>query len=226
MGTGGRLAVEAHEQVEPDVERRSCPDCELRAVDGDTPTLVGYAALFNSLSEEMWGAREKIAPGAFRNVLTTSPDVRALVDHETGLMTIGRTTNGTLTLSEDSRGLLATIQPADTQAGRDVVELVKRGDLNQMSFAFRVAKGGDEWEEPEDKNRMPVRTIVEVGGLYDVSVVTYPAYPETTVDARTVDNDVALRSLAEWRAERAKSAQQAICRTREKDRLKLLDAEG
>jgi HK97 family phage prohead protease len=108
---------------------------------------------------------------------------------------IGRTANGTLTLSEDDRGLLATIIPPDTSVGRDVVELVANRYLSQMSFAFRLwdHKKGQKWEELDEYT---LRTVLEAR-LADISIVAFPAYEKTSVD-------VAARSLEEWRAENAK----------------------
>ena len=85
---------------------------------------------------------------------------------------------GTLTLEEDPTGLLAVADIADTQAGRDLRTLVDRGDLSQMSFAFRVLD--DEWDVDEDDNL--TRTITKVRELFDVSPVTYPAYPDTSLE--------------------------------------------
>jgi len=148
------------------------------------PLLRGYAAMFNQLSVDFGGWQEIIRPGAFAASLAAGPDVRALVDHEGGLSTIGRTRNGTLTLAEDGIGLHVEIDPPDTQAGRDVVTLVQRGDLNQMSFAFWTKR--DNWL---DTGEIILRELHEVdidGG--DVAVVTYPAYPSTTVALRSLLN--------------------------------------
>lgn len=153
------------------------------ASDGQPATLTGYAAVFNSLSENLGGFVEMIEPGAFSNTLATNPDVRATIDHEGGLSLLGRTTNGTLKLTEDNNGLGVVITPPDTQAGRDALTLVKRGDLSQMSFAFTVPPGGDTWEVKE--NGLPLRRLRAInlnGG--DVSVVTNPAYSQTSIEAR------------------------------------------
>lgn len=167
-------------------------EVELREATEDSPgKLVGYAAVFNKKSEDLGGFREVIKPGAFSSSLGTTPDVRALVEHSGGLSTIGRTTNDTLQLTEDRKGLKAEITPPDTQTGRDVLELVRRGDLSQMSFAFTVRDGGDMWETNKSGNVL--RTLTDVD-LFDVSVVAYPAYPDTTV---------AKRSLEEWQADQA-----------------------
>jgi HK97 family phage prohead protease len=119
---------------------------------------------------------ETIAPGAFRKTLSETPDVRLLINHE-GLP-LARTKNGTLTLSEDERGLFMDAVIADTSEGRDLYKLVERGDVDQMSFAFRVIRQ----KYNEDRS---VRTLTEVSlSDGDVSVVTYPAYQTTSVEAR------------------------------------------
>lgn len=155
-------------------------ELEVRADDDSPPQLVGYAAKFNTLSEEMWGFREQIAPEAFNRALKEKHDVRYLVDHDPGRI-LGRTKSGTARLGVDKVGLRAEVDLPDTQAGRDILESVKRGDVSGMSFAFRV--GVEEWDEKADP---PVRTIKDVD-LFDVSAVTYPAYPETEVSARARD---------------------------------------
>lgn len=153
-------------------------EIEKRA-DGDDVLgdIVGHAAVFDKLSKEMWGFREKIAPGAFSDVL--NDDVRALFNHDPNIV-LGRTKSKTLTLEEDKRGLKTIISPPNTQQARDLIVSIKRGDISQMSFAFSVES--ETWEEKKDKSI--VRTINKYKRLYDVSPVTYPAYPQTDVKAR------------------------------------------
>lgn len=148
------------------------------------PTLSGYAAVYNQLSVDFGGWREIIRPGAFTGTLAKGPDTRANVDHMGGLNVIGRTRNGTLTLAEDAQGLRVVIQPPDTQAGRDVMTLVKRGDLNQMSFAFWTLR--DNWLETGEYVLRELNELDIDGG--DVSIVTYPAYPQTSVQMRSLMN--------------------------------------
>jgi HK97 family phage prohead protease len=152
---------------------------ELRG-EGEERRIVGYAAKFNSRSVDLGGFFEEIDPGAFDRALKEEHDVRALVDHNPTLI-LGRTTSGTLALSVDKEGLLAEIQPPDTQASRDIQESLRRGDVTGMSFAFAVI--ADEWRT-EDK--VPIRVLRDLD-LFDVSVVTYPAYPETEVSMRAKD---------------------------------------
>ena len=159
------------------IERRTFTvrDVEARQADDGTMRLSGYAAVFNDSSVPL-PFKESIAPGAFRKTLSETPDVRLLVNHE-GLP-LARTKNGTLTLTEDERGLYFTAELADTQEARDIHTLIARGDVDQMSFAFRVIR--QKWSE--DRSRRVLTEVSLSDG--DVSVVTYPAYPTTSVEAR------------------------------------------
>lgn len=159
------------------IERRTytVQDVEARQADDGTMRISGYAAVFNDPSVPLPFV-ERIAPGAFRKTLTETPDVRLLINHE-GLP-LARTKNGTLTLTEDERGLYMDAVIADTQEGRDLYTLIQRGDMDQMSFAFRVIR--QKWNEGRTE-----RTLTELSlADGDVSVVTYPAYPTTSVEAR------------------------------------------
>lgn len=163
------------------MERRALiAPLEVRA---ESRTIAGYAAVFNSETDIGGMFREQIAPGAFKSSL--SADVRALFDHDTSHV-LGRTKAGTLRMSEDAHGLAVEIDLPDTQTGRDLRESMARGDIDGMSFGFRVTK--QEWDE---SGETPLRTIREVE-LFEVSVVTFPAYADT---------EVALRSLDEARKE-------------------------
>jgi len=179
-----RLAV-CYNQWEGDSEqseRRITLQAELRAVDENTKKvgrLEGYAALFDNPTELWDGYYEQIRAGAFARTLREGADVRALFNHNPD-MVLGRNKAGTLTLRETKKGLKVNIWPPDTQIGRDVVTSVKRGDISQMSFAFRAIKTTDE----EKGKGEWLRTLEDVD-LYDISVVTYPAYPDTTVAARS-----------------------------------------
>ena len=171
----------------PSVERRviRAPSLELRAAANTPPKLGGYAALFNSASDDLGGFTEVISPGAFRNAIPKS-DIRALFNHDPNYV-LGRNKAGTLSVSEDKRGLAIEVEPPDIGWVRDLLVSVARGDIDQMSFGFRVAPNGDEWVITDDT---VTRTISEVDELFDVSVVTYPAYPDT---------DVAVRSMDAWK---------------------------
>ena len=163
---------------------------ELREDDGP-PRIVGHAALFNSMSLDiggfMGGFRETIEPGAFDDAIDGS-DIRSLFNHDSNIV-LGRMSAGTLTVAEDDVGLLSETTPPDTQLVRDMVLTpMRRKDITQMSFAFSVkpGKAGAVFDEDDDGN--VVRTIVAGGvrELYDTSVVTYPAYPDTTVAVRSL----------------------------------------
>tara|TARA_R100000353_G_scaffold72891_1_gene55759 strand:- start:2709 stop:4601 length:1893 start_codon:yes stop_codon:yes gene_type:complete len=170
-------------------------DLELR-MDGDKPTVVGYGAVFNSQSNDLGGFREFIAPGAFDGRL--EDDVRFLVNHDANLI-LARTTNGTLRLSVDEKGLRYEADLPNTSTARDLMELLKNGTISQSSFAFTVEE--DSWEV---KDGMNIRTIDKVSQLYDVSSVTYPAYNEAS-------SSVALRSMKEWQEkEQAKKLEESL----------------
>lgn len=163
-------------------ETRFVFDAQLRTISGDeAPLISGYAAVFDKMSDELPGGfREIIRPGTFTRTLKAGVDIRALVDHDPSKI-IGRNKAGTLELTEDKTGLRVDIKPPDTQVGRDVVESLKRGDVDQMSFAFETVK--DEWRT---EDRLPIRELLDVD-LFDVSVVTYPAYPDTSVGVRSLE---------------------------------------
>ena len=138
----------------------------------------GYAALFNSETTIGDWFREVIAPGAFSDAV--KQDVRALLDHDSGRV-IGRTSAGTLRLKQDDKGLAVEIDLPDTTDGRDAAVLIERGDLSGMSFGFIVTK--EEWDETGD---VPLRTIKAVD-LHEVSVVAFPAYEDTSIAMRSLD---------------------------------------
>ena len=148
---------------------------ETREAEDGTMRMAGYAAVFNEASLPL-PFIERIAPGAFSKTLQETPDVRLLANHE-GLP-MARTKNGTMRLYEDETGLYFEAELADTQEARDLYTLVSRGDVDQMSFAFRVIR--QNWSKDRTE-----RTLTEVSlADGDVSIVTYPAYPATSVEAR------------------------------------------
>lgn len=173
------------------IERRTTmAEVELRESDRG-PVITGYAALFNVLSEDLGNFRETIKPGAFKDAIMG--DVRALWQHDPSYV-LGRTTNGTLLLNEDYRGLRVEITPPDTTWARDAVTSIKRGDVSQMSFGFTMRRNNqdDSWEASKEGQR---RTIVRVDRLLDVSPVTFPAYPQTSIDVRTTINNLRAQVL-------------------------------
>lgn len=171
---------------------------EVRQEEKQRPRLVGYAAMFNLPSVDLGGFVEIVRPGAFTRTLAEGADVRALIDHDSSLI-IGRNKAKTLSLAEDDTGLRVEIIPPDTQAGRDVVENVRLGNLDGMSFAFETRV--QRWS---DLATPVLRELLDVD-LWDVSVVAYPAYPQT---------DVALRSLEAWRQAQPRGRDPAILRRR------------
>lgn len=172
-----------------EIERRNM-ELELRVVEDENkkPKISGHAAVFNKLSEPLFGFREKIAPGTFSKTIKKD-DVRALFNHDANYV-LGRNKAKTLRMKEDEEGLYIEIDPPDTQWARDLQESIRRGDISQMSFGFITL--ADEWEHKPGKES--IRTLTEVK-LFDVSPVTYPAYPETTVKVRDYIN--ALKELDE-----------------------------
>jgi len=172
------------EKRKKETERRYFPVEELRAItdEGGLRHIVGYAAVFNSLSEDLGGFREKIDSGAFADSLNAD-DIRALKNHNSDYV-LGRNKSGTLTLSEDQRGLKIDIMPPDAQWATDLMVSIDRKDVDQMSFGFRTLEYRWEGEYPDE-----VRTLMKAQ-LFDVSPVTFPAYPDT---------EVGLRSLEEYR---------------------------
>jgi hypothetical protein len=163
----------------PDIERRALPGAEVRAAEGER-RIVGYAAVFESMSEDLGGFREVIKPGAFDRALKEGHDVRALWNHNPDVV-LGRTKSGTLKLSVDERGLRVEIDPPETRAAEDVLASIRRGDVDGMSFGFRVLT--DEWRTQDGAQVRELRDLE----LLDVSPVAYPAYPATQVSARALE---------------------------------------
>jgi len=160
-------------------------DVEIRQSEGEAATVEWYPAVFNSFSEDLGGFREIITPGAFKNALKSS-DVRALINHDSNKV-LGRAKAGTLTLQEDDKGLKATVIMPNTSYAKDLRESIQRGDIDQGSFGFTLEERGQKWEENEDGSM--IRTISEVRELLDVSLVTYPAYPDTSVAKRHMQDE-------------------------------------
>ena len=151
--------------------------------DGDGMRLEGYAALFNSRSENLGGFTETIAPGAFRASLRSRNNVFLFWNHETG-SPLASTRAGTLTLVEDDRGLRVSAILANTTLGRDVRELVSTGVISGFSFGFSMpARGGDEW------NAEGTERVLKSVRLFEVSLVSMPAYKATegTATVRGLD---------------------------------------
>src|SRR5438552_14511868 len=147
-------------------------DVNLDTVRTEGNTLRGHAAVFNTVSEDLGGFRERIAPGAFSDVLDA--DVRLLVDHKPP--PLARTKAGTLRLTQDQTGLAFEADLPDTQFARDLKTSLTRGDLDGMSFSFTV--GDEDWDND-------VRVVNTVTSLRDITIATFPAYPAASVQLRT-----------------------------------------
>ncbi len=163
---------------------------ELRAAK-ESRTVEGYAAKFNSDSEMFYGSWiERIAPGAFDTVL--EDDAVALFNHDPNLILARNKVN--MTIEVDKSGLVYRFDAPNTTAGNDLLENLRNGNVKQSSFAFTV--GEEKWTYSETKGKPSIRTITKVERLYDVSPVTYPAYPDTSVGQRsfeTIKNELDLK---------------------------------
>lgn len=155
-------------------------------VQEDKYQIVGVAAAYNTLSGDLGGFREKIAPGAFTRALREKQDCRMLLNHDPNFI-CGRVKNGTLVLEDSAEGLRFACQLDEKQQWqRDLFQAIKRGDIDSCSFAFSVAPNGDSFERSTDERgkTFVCRTLRDVN-LADCSCVTYPAYPNgTRVSAR------------------------------------------
>jgi HK97 family phage prohead protease len=164
--------------TKPLERRMSVTGLQIRDAESGQPEISGYASTFNQPYDMGWYT-ESIDPGAFARTLGARPDVRLLINHD-GLP-LARTTSGTLALDTDSKGLrvAATLDPTDPDVAA-IVPKMRRGDLSQMSFAFRVSAGGDAWSKDLSQRTMLALDL----NNGDVSVVTYPANPNAAVALR------------------------------------------
>jgi hypothetical protein len=159
-------------------------DLEIRKTDDGKVTARGYAAVFEKLSLPLYNFKEKIRSGAFKNSISKN-NIRALWNHNADIV-LGSTKANTLRLEEDAKGLRFELDLPDTQAGRDAAVLIQRGDVEGMSFGFRTIK--QEWDESDPKNI--VRTLVDLD-CSEISATAFPAYPQTKVGVRSVEDDYA-----------------------------------
>ena len=177
------LNKDERQQMKTTVERRvNTVEFDVRAAQasGDGMSFTGYAAVFNSPSEPL-PFTEVIKEGAFKRSLKSRNEIKLFMNHNTDIV-LGSTRAGTLRLTEDSRGLLAQADLPDTQAGRDLSVLMKRGDVSSMSFGFSVPPKGDNWSSDGS-----TRELHQVR-LHEVSIVTgFPAYEATTANVRSLD---------------------------------------
>lgn len=194
-----------------DIEKRTfeVAGIEFEERAGRLPVIRGHAAVFHHLSQDLGGFREQVIPGAFQDSII-SDDVRALFNHDPS-MVLGRNKAGTLRLSEDQRGLAIEVDPPDTQFARDLITSMRRGDISQMSFAFRIPPGGQDWAK--DSSGATIRTLKKIN-LQDVSPVTFPAYLGT---------DVAVRAFQEFSAHEREllEAHEREARKRDNDVLRM-----
>lgn len=162
------------------IESRSYPlEVRLDTGEDNITKIVGYAAVYEQLSGDLGGFKEKIKRGFFKLAIERD-DVRALFNHDSN-MVLGRTKNNTLKLEEDRHGLKVEIIPPDTSYARDLTNLIRRGDVDQMSFQWITEK--DEWDSTDMNN--VIRTLVSIKELWDVSPVTFAAYPQTKAEVNS-----------------------------------------
>ena len=149
--------------------------------------VIGYGSIFNSRSENLGNFYEYISPTAISQETIERSDVRALINHDSNLI-LARSTTGTLDLSVDEKGLKYSFEIPETSYGKDLAINMKNGNLNQSSFAFTV--GDDEWSTDDDGN--DIRTITAIDKLYDISVVSYPAYSQAASDLVVAQRGLAM----------------------------------
>lgn len=166
---------------------------ETREAEGDL-FIEGYFSVYNSIYKVCDGATESVAEGAFSNTL--GGDIRCLIDHETRLV-LGRNKSGTLELREDSHGLWGRVKVnRNDQDAMNLYERVKRGDVDQCSFGFSIVS-----EDTDIKDDGSIHWTIREVKLYEVSVVTFPAYEDTSVSARKEQmEEIQKRKADEWKA--------------------------
>ena len=180
------LKIDGPQTKEPEVRTNSV-DFEVRA-EGDGMTFTGYASVFNSPSEDLGGFIEYVAPGAFKRSLQSRNEVKLLWNHDSG-EPLASLRGGTMQLVEDSRGLKVTATLPQTSRGRDVAELLRAKIIDSMSFGFNVIK--DSWAS-DGKTR-----TLESVRLFEVSIVSFPAYEATTAQVRSGNQTINPDQLAD-----------------------------
>ena len=188
-------------------EIRMLPIQELRIDDSLDGKIVGHASVFDSWSETLGGIfpfKEIVRKGTFTETIKID-DIRALFNHDPNYV-LGRNVAGTLELEEDDIGLRVVITPPDTGWANDLIKNLRRGDISQMSIGFIVLE--DTWGTQDG---IDIREIKKVQ-LFDVSIVTYPAYTQTDVGVRAMESYKAYRSQLD-------NAQNEVKRAREKQKL-------
>jgi uncharacterized protein len=153
---------------------------EIRTTADGSKQLAGYAIRYNSPSQDLGGFTEICSPGMLTRTLKENPDVLCLRDHKSELL-LGRTSAGTLALTEDAQGLAFVVTLPKTAIGDDTAENVRLRNLSGCSFGFVVADSGDRWEQ---KGTQLVRTLLDVD-LFEISITSFPAYGATSVNTRS-----------------------------------------
>lgn len=162
---------------------------QTRSKDNEPLKISGYAVVFNSRASIGDFFDEQISPGAFKRALSENGDIRALFNHNWDKV-IGRTKAKTLTLREDDKGLYFELELPNTSYARDLAESMERGDINQCSFSFNATK--EDWDYNSDP---ALRTVIEAD-LYEISIVSIPAYDDTEaalVRSKEIDKSVEQR---------------------------------
>lgn len=183
---------------------------ELRTLEDGTEVLTGYAIVFNQESEDLGGFVETIEQSATDGV--DFSDTVSTFNHDANQV-LGRVPK-TMSYDVDERGVKVVITPPETQTGRDVKELVRRGDVKGMSFTFRVAKNGDKWEKPKDQRNLYHRTITKFEVIPEWGPVVFPAY-------RATDVTVAKRQLGVMKDAEERESSEALELERAKQDLKI-----
>jgi HK97 family phage prohead protease/HK97 family phage major capsid protein len=168
----GRFA-RFEQRTHPDAPEQRTVDVDVEGLEVRGKTVHGYAAVYGVESGDLGGFRERIAQGAFDEVLGGDEDVRCLLNHDPNIV-LGRTKSGTLRLSSDQRGLRFECDMPESRS--DLREAVARGDIDGASFRFKV--GDEDWNGD-------LRTVKKIEELRDVTLATYPAYPSASIEMRT-----------------------------------------
>lgn len=167
---------------------------EIRTIEDSTESrkVEGYAVIFNSQSEDL-GFYETIEPSAITDEVIAKSDVFALLNHDNsrGILARSKRGKGSLKLLVDDRGLKYEFTAPNTVLGNELLEMLRRGDINQSSFAFTVASDGETWEKRDGKY---YRTITKIDRLFDVSPVYQPAYESTSVACRSFNDILKIES--------------------------------
>lgn len=159
-------------------------DVEMRSLNEESREVEGYAVVFNSITDLGWFT-EEIDPHAFDEA--DMSNIYLLGNHDENIVLAG-TSNNTLKWDIDEKGVFQRSQIIDTSVGEDWLKLVKNGLINKQSFAFTIAKDGEEWTERNGKEH---RIIRKIDKMFDFSLVTYPAYSQTSAYARSQTDELA-----------------------------------